>query len=146
MKFHKQRFLHNPPLTYGDCQRTCFACLLDMEPEDIPNFGENYYNVEAWEKQISEWLKTMNLTKIRIFFHGPLQNVLTSMKSCNPGHYYLLGGVSARGTNHVVIGLDDAIIHDTAIFGDDLSQSIVGPYPDTDLYDIEFLVHRGHRA
>ncbi len=33
-----QRYLHNPPETYGDCYRACIASLLDLGLDDVPHF------------------------------------------------------------------------------------------------------------
>lgn len=146
MKFHTQRFLHNPPHTYGDCQRTVFACILDMEPEQIPNFGEHYEDEESWNMAQDAWLKKMGLSMIRIWYQPPLENLLATMKASNPGHYYLLSGVSARGTRHVVIALDDKIIHDTAIGSTNPADGIVAPYDTEGLYCVEFIVPAFHKA
>ena len=39
MKFYKQLHKHDPDNgVWGDCHRTAIGCLLDIEPELIPNF------------------------------------------------------------------------------------------------------------
>ncbi len=38
MKENTQLIYHNPPLSFGDCWRTCISCILDLEPEDVPHF------------------------------------------------------------------------------------------------------------
>lgn len=134
----KQKFKHNPPETYGDCQRTVLACLLEVPPDSIPNFGVYYGKDKEWEEALTNWLKSRGLDTIQTIYDGDLEKVLRTQKNINPGRYYMLCGVSANGTNHVVIGLDDQIVWDPAI--DD--SGIVGPSNQTGYYHVEFLVPR----
>jgi hypothetical protein len=44
---HKQRFRHDPANgIYGDCWRTAIACLLDIQPEEIPHEHRVYADNE----------------------------------------------------------------------------------------------------
>lgn len=132
---HKQLFKHNPPHSYGDCQRTVYACLLDKNPEDIPNFGLHYGDGAKFYQAVDEYLTSQNLARICIAFQDKLENILKSMHSQNPDVYYMLSGRSKNDTNHIVICLNDSIYWDTAI--DD--SGIVGPC-DTGYYWVDFLV------
>lgn len=49
------------------------------------------------------------------FSGGEPQGVLNYMKHCNPGLYYLLSGNSKNNCGHVVVCLDDQIIHDPSL-------------------------------
>lgn len=137
----KQKFLHNPPHSYGDCQRTAFACLLERDPETIPNFGQWYYDQARWEAEMDQWLARNQMSIIRVIYDCSLADVLKTQKNSNPGHYYFLSGKSKNGVGHVVIGLDDKIIWDPAL--DD--SGIVSPFDDG-YYYIEFLVPALHKS
>lgn len=136
---HKQLFKHSPPDTYGDCQRTVYACLLDIPVEDVPHFGELYWDdpdLYVWSRETERWLNSRGLSETQVVFDDPnLENILKTQANTNPGRYYMLTGMSRNETNHVVIGLDDKIVWDTSI--DD--SGIVKPRSDG-YYVISWLV------
>lgn len=126
MIFQKQLFLHKPEEGfYGDCVRTVFACLLDLTPEEVPHFAEKYWHdVEGWVKAEGEFLASHGLRALRIGWQcQKVEEVLAGMPYVCPSIYYILGGQSRNGTDHVVIGLNDEIVWDPA--RDD--SGIVGP-------------------
>jgi hypothetical protein len=137
MIFHKQRHRHRPEEgIFGDCQRTCYAMILDKQPEDIPNFGVHIGNSEAWGKAIKDFLASQGLAASHTVFGGEsLDTVLITQKCTNPGQLYLLAGQSRNGVNHVVVCCDDKIIADPAL--DD--SGIIGPCDDG-YYWVERLV------
>lgn len=148
MRFQKQLFSHNPPHSYGDCQRTVFACLLDMKPEDIPNFGIHIGNAAAWDIAVDDFLVSQNLYFTRVYYSGDigLEAVLRTQKLTNPGMYYMLVGESRNGVNHVVIGLNDKIIHDPSIDNSGIVGPCTGEVEADRMYCVEFLVPLFMRA
>lgn len=110
----KQIFRHDPANgTFGDCHRTCIACLLDLEPEQVPHWGVHYHEPEKFNAMAQEFLKTQGLMFVTSAFGNcSVDDLLCSQGKINPGAYYLLTGKSARGCNHVVICLNDKIVHD----------------------------------
>lgn len=107
---HRQLFRHRPENgIYGDCHRTAIACLLDLDPMDVPHFylakveaqarGETY----DWEAEVERFLNARGFTQAHVNFTCTLEELFTYMGAVNPRTLYLLGGESARGVNHTVI-------------------------------------------
>jgi len=131
MQFHKQLFRHKPEEgQIGDCYRTAIACLLDLEPVDVPHFYEDcwYALRDVGREKADKWLHDGFGLQTFAF---PMQTdsvelVLRCVATWNPHVRYLLSGTSPRGTTHVVVAEHDQIIHDPAIDGGGL----VGPAED----------------
>lgn len=135
----KQLFFHNPEKgEYGDCYRTCIACLLNYEPVQVPNFGVHYDDAEKFHQAANEFLASEGLAAISNAFLGTLEEILAMQAVNNPKAYYMLTGESKNGTRHCVICLGGEIIWDPA--KDD--SGIVGPvkFPGGEAYWIEYLV------
>lgn len=109
---HTQRIKHDPKNgQWGDCYQTAIACLLDMDPEDVPHFmhgdSENAY------KKTSEWLRGRGYNRFTMpYFTYNIQLILDIMKVNNENIYYFIQGKSSVGANHIFIGLNDKIVHD----------------------------------
>ncbi len=114
----KQKFLHRPEIgQWGDCHRTAIACLLDIPLEAFPHFIGEYERRErlkamgdvvepySWLKEQERFLNAIGFTMMTIDWNGdtPLDSLLTYMESMNPGRYFILCGMSPRGTNHSVV-------------------------------------------
>lgn len=131
MKFQKQMFYHRPHEgIYGDCQRTVYACLLDMHRDDVPHWGLLAQGDDAWWlKQQKKWLREKGYIEVNIPFSGdqPLSNVLGCV-AVNSSYdlYYTIAGTSRTGCNHVVIAQGEEIVWDTALN----NSGIVGPCDD----------------
>lgn len=127
MKFHKQLFRHDPANgVYGDCHRTCYACLLDLNPEDVPHCGEGGKPSEHFHEIMERFLETRGLATVSCPFQATLEEVLHHQKYVNPNHYYLLGGQSKTGCGHTVVCLNDEIIWDPSL----TDSGIVAPMED----------------
>ena len=107
---HQQRFLHDPANgQYGDCHRTALACLLDLDPEQVPHFYEQKVQAEKsgevylWRDEVEKFLNTRGFTQADIAFGAGLKEVMQFMGAVNPRTFYLLGGTSPRGVNHTVV-------------------------------------------
>ena len=133
----KQLFRHNPELgIYGDCNRTAIACLLDLEPEQVPHFGEDYRDSDAFQRREREWLTSQGWCAVSSAYNSPLDDVLRVQEIINPGVYYLLGGKSRTGCGHSVIGCGGEIVWDPSL--DD--SGIVAPFDSDGLYWVTWLV------
>lgn len=123
----KQLFLHNPPETIGDCERTAIACLLDLPVTEVPHFGQHYWdNPDAFNRAEDEYLLSVGYVRAQVPYNHPLDEVLGSMRFCAPDVYYLLSGTSRTGVNHTVICLNDTIVWDPST----IDSGIVGPCSD----------------
>lgn len=128
---HKQRLAHRPSQgLYGDCHRTCIACLLDVDPADVPHpYAGGMLDADEANAVIDSWLGSLyGLRQVHFAYHGEMdrQQVLDTVKHFNPGLAFILGGSSRNGVGHLVIARDGEIIHDPS--QDD--SGIVGPAPD----------------
>ena len=113
----KQIFRHDPDNGgWGDCYRTAWACLLDLEPKEVPHFCDQGRGDKESDRLLKEWLAARGLTYFRVLFGGDLevQKILDTVMLCNPGTFALLSGESRNGTNHIVIIRDGEIVHDPA--------------------------------
>lgn len=127
MRPQKQKYRHNPELgEFGDCHRTAIACLLDLDRDDVPNFGEHYDDAAAFRAAERRFLAQHGLFTVDTVFACSLDDLLTTQEAVNPGVYYLLAGESASRLCHSVIGCGGAIAWDPSL--DDAG--IVGPCAD----------------
>ncbi len=119
----------------GDCFRTCIACILDLEPEDVPHFSATHFGKPDEEygdltwADVRNWLFARNLDITTVGTPGDwsLQQILEVAGSwCGPEVCYLLFGKSRNNSDHVVVCQNANIIHDPSI---DRS-GIVGPSED----------------
>lgn len=136
---HIQLIRHDPENgLFGDCFRTVIACLLDMPPADVPHVYDAGATSDTARPVIDAWLMERGLCLISIVFPGDdLDQAMTTMKFLNPGVYYMLSGFSRTGCNHVVVCLDDKIVHDPSPAG----AGIVGPVKEDGLYWFSFIGH-----
>jgi hypothetical protein len=100
-----------------DCFRTAIACLLDIEPATVPDYiGDQRLDMkpsERWEC-MRNWLRSTLECDIWLTAYPseyPLESVLNAVGSVNPGMYYVVGGTGAYD-DHVVIALDNKVVHD----------------------------------
>jgi hypothetical protein len=134
MRIQKQLYRHNAEKgIMGDCHRTAIACVLDLDPQDVPHFMEKVPEHDASEAEIAaeRWLNARGLTQINVAYAGEsdLETVLSTVANSNPrskGIVYLLGGTSRNGTGHTVVCCDDKIVCDPSLD----ESGIVGPLSD----------------
>lgn len=115
MRYHKQLFRHRPAEgIYGDCFRTAIACLLDLEPEDVPHYHEGICPDGADQLGcMNEWLAERGLLLHSVPFEGDRAVILKAVSTYRQGCRFLLGGQSVPGIGHVVICRNGEIEHDT---------------------------------
>lgn len=128
MIYSKQLFYHQPDRgSIGDCHRTAIACLLDLEPEQVPHFGEHHFgDGAAFNRAVRQFLAGRGLVPVDVIYGCSLEELLAMMGHMNPTARYLLGGRSANGVNHTVVGCGGRIEWDPSM--DD--SGIVGPCDD----------------
>lgn len=124
---HTQRFLHDPQNgTFGDCDRTVMASLLELNPDDVPHWGVHYDNFAEFLRVKTEWLSTHGLFEQSFAFQCDRDELARNLKNAFADVYVLLTGTSKTGCHHVVITLNGEIAHDPSI-----NQSgLVGPCDD----------------
>ena len=133
---------------YGDCFRTCLACLLDYDnPLDVPHFFEGGIiendddGRELWGG-VDEWLISQHgLVHVKVpYGTKTVKEFLAHADACLSNVAFTLLGESPRGDwNHVVICRGGEIIHDPS----PLYQGgayLSGPTEDGYFW-AEFLVH-----
>ena len=124
----KQLYRHKPEEgVIGDCWRTCFGCLLDIQPQFVPHFLQYCWNDGLQARaNAKNWLAKLSLSYVEVPYGGTLQDVLRTCKDLAPGMHYLLGGESRTGVGHSVVCCDDQIVWDPSL--DDAG--IIGPMDD----------------
>lgn len=133
----KQLFRHDPANgVYGDCHRTAIGCLLDLEPDQVPHFGSDYTDSDAFHRRETEWLASQGWCAVSCAWQASLKVVLRGQEIMNPGVYYLLGGKSRTGCGHTVIGCGGEIVWDPSL--DD--SGIIAPFDVDGLYWVTWLV------
>jgi hypothetical protein len=132
MRLQKQAYLHDPSNgIFGDCYRTCLACILDMDRDDVPHYVTTMDPVE-WAENVQPkydaWLAELGLQELAIPVHdADLEQILNFHKTRSvQATVAMLTGKSSSGCNHVVIVTNGQIVHDPSI----TESSIIGPCDD----------------
>lgn len=138
MKYHKQLIKHDPENgRWGDCARTAIACILDLEPAEVPHFFDGGVEAEEGLVQLQSWLRKLGLCLVMLPFLA--ENVAEALRI---GRYikhteHMLVGKSPRGSNHVIVCRGEEMVHDPAPQNDGLA----GPTADGH-YWLSFLARR----
>lgn len=121
MRFHKQLSAHIPQIGMeGDCYRTALACILDMEPNDVPHFMQLFPpgpTRDALHPAVEEWLRQRGYSKIDIPYHVdghlPVETLREIIAAQNGEDLlYLLTGLSNFENQHVVICRGSKVLWD----------------------------------
>lgn len=133
----KQLSHHDPDNgIYGDCFRTCIACLMDLDASEVPHIhDENQPEGETQVDGYRKWLSSKGLGLFEVCLSGELDNILNHINSTNPNEYYLLTGKARCGADHIVICLGNKIVWDTSSD----TVGIVGPRAGDGFYWISVL-------
>ena len=143
MKYHEQRIKHDPENgLWGDCFPTSLACILDLEPDEVPHFyagfpdeasDEEYYQKED---EIEDWLDVQGYQRIIIYFSGEvtLDDILHGFGAKNPDLLYLVTGNTQIDVNHIVICWGEEEIHNVG------NSVITGPCSKSELWMVTILV------
>lgn len=130
-----QRIRHRPDEgIWGNCHRACIASILNLTYEEVPHFAHGGPTAEEFQSREREFLLFRGFVPIVIAYlaESGLEAILRAVGFMNPNTYYILGGTTAGGTPHSVIGFNDKVVHDPNGAG------IVGPLNDG-LYYITFI-------
>lgn len=132
----KQTLRHRPEEgIWGDCHRTAIACLLDLDPREVPHFGDGGPSGKEFNRRIDEFLATRGLCQANVPYQGTLEDVLLGLKNCAPRLHVLFGGESRTGCGHTVIACDGEIVWDPSL----TDSGITGPMDDG-FFWVTFLV------
>lgn len=108
MQFHHQLNEHNPPESFGDCLRTCIACLIDREPASVPNFFDPNEVPKGNElAAMEEFLSDAGFAVLFIDVAGEISALRTYMQTTNPDVLYVLFGDA-----HAVVCRGGETLHD----------------------------------
>lgn len=135
---HQTQLIRHDPANgaWGDCYRTCVACLLELPPAEVPHVYDG--GVELADGRMRDWLRGRGFALIASSVPGEvsLDRLLGEWADAivGPGVHFLITGRSPRGTNHVVVARAGEIVCDPHPDGGGL----VGP-ADTDVWWLEFL-------
>lgn len=96
---------HNPPYNYGDCFRTCLACLIGLEQSKVPHFFEKGKADTQTQNSILAWCESQGyelMEEVREFSPDQfIQDVIDETKGSKVP--MLLGGCTEEGINHSVV-------------------------------------------
>lgn len=120
-----QKNFHNPSEgRYGDCYKTCLACLFEVDPNTIPDVTEAMWlSEDEFLRVYEEWLRSIGYASIHVPMAHSLETVLEWSNKLNPDVYHLLTGHSKNRVPHVVVCLNGQIIWDPSID----KSGIIGP-------------------
>ena len=105
-----QEFSHAPSLgVYGDCYRAAIASILELPREDVPHFLHDDPVDDVLTKRIDDWSKGQGLVRMTFWLVTDPREL---MSANNPDVHYILGGETADGIGHVVVMLNDEMVHD----------------------------------
>ena len=146
MILQKQLIRHDPENgQWGDCWRTCIACLLDLPAAEVPNFvGDaclNRQDQSAADAAARTWLKERGYNIVK-FCMNAAPEYANAAKDWFDDTPYIMTGQSAglKGIAHCVIGQGPfLVLWDVAPGGSGLA----GPWRDEfgqDVYWLEFIV------
>jgi hypothetical protein len=138
MLFNKQLNLHKPEEgIFGDCYRTCIACILNLVPEQVPNFADNFWeDTVGWDKATKAWLKSQGFSSMAIQYVGiSLEQLLVELGESVPSLHLILTGKSANNIDHCVVIKEGKILWDPSLD----NSGIVGE-ASTGGYFVEILV------
>jgi hypothetical protein len=119
--------------------QACFATILELDYEDVPEFVDCFDTMNA----MREFCKKH---KTQIFvMNMPLQlsfaDIMTFMKEQNPNIYYLLFGKTSEGNDHCVVCLNDGIAHNPAWYGNALVSGCSNGYWSIVVFVDEKMIH-----
>ncbi len=127
----KQKYRHKPEEgEIGDCFRTCIACVLDLNRDEVPHvFYDNWKDgevvtVEA-HKQLNDYLAEYDL----VFAETPLQATREQLNTYLAHYYkdmYVVVGCNSKNGGHSVVMCNGDYMWDPSID----NSGCVGPMED----------------
>ena len=121
MREQKQLYYHRPAeKLYGDCWRTCIACLLDVAPDDIPHYYEILWKEgQDIAQEVHEATNTFLTERYGVrFVEYPLATTDQAVLREYITHYYkdmyVMVGCNSTNGGHSVIMRNESYIWDPA--------------------------------
>lgn len=113
MKPQKQLIKHDPEKSdWGDCTRTCYAALFNLDAKDVPHFCDR--SGEDHIVRINRWLEERDCRLANFAFNHDPMETMKMMANMNPSLYYIMGCASAIA-NHSVLCLGDRVVCDPGL-------------------------------
>ena len=115
MKAFRQKIMHHDPENgiYGDCTRTAYASILEMEPEMVPHFFHDGCSGGEGAKRIEAFLAQIGLHRMILATEQKPAEFLEYMGRMNPDLYWVMG-CSSPTADHSVVCLGGKVVHDPA--------------------------------
>lgn len=138
---HKQLIAHDPEHGFwGDCWRTCIACLLEIHPAEVPNFAAGGDQAKA-DVACRTWLKARGYNLVRFCMNADFDFSRVAADWFDDTLYILCGASpNIPGVAHCVIGRGAfEVVWDVARSG----AGLAGPWEDENgnrVFWIEFIV------
>ena len=85
----------------GNCFAACLASVFEIPIEAAPDLWAGEQRGLYWVQIVNDWLKPRGLWYCDVKFLG-----------ISPKGYHLIGGQSARGLSHAVVGFNGEMVHD----------------------------------
>lgn len=119
MRPQKQKLGHKPSEDiWGDCYRTAVAVVLGLSAEEVPHFcnGQWLEGDPSGVTAARDWLKQFGLGVFTLPYppETSFEDVMRTMRHCNPDVPVLLTGMGPRDVNHVVVTMDGEVVCDPA--------------------------------
>lgn len=109
-------------LVHGNCFQTTIACILEVNPSDIPNVETLFDMPDSglWWRVMFEWLQSKGYEiftddRFRVFHDGNFavtDGQRHKFLKETENEYYLVSGKSPRGLQHVCIYQNGKMVHD----------------------------------
>lgn len=125
---YQKREFHAPSIgRYGDCVRACFASLLELPLDRVPDLTKKMNKADSIGAALeifSEFLAKHNLMPITVP-GGALRTFDATAATPFVDDYHLLAGkAKGTGTPHCVVGRNGKVVHDPAPDGNGLEGSL----------------------
>jgi hypothetical protein len=128
MIYRKQLSHHDPDSgIIGDCFRTCIGCLLDLEPQDVPHWSQEFWDnsnlvPKVEQLAILEWLERQGYTLLQLPCMGENFKILAQQIEHISGNLlYIVSGTGTSGGEHVVIYKGSEMLWDPSPTGGGLT-------------------------
>ena len=133
---HKQLYKHDPKNgIYGDCFRTSIACILDMNPLDVPHWYAELWPPGVINAEIADlvrvelikWLGQFGLSYVELpITASDNETLFQFLRGYFPPDVYIALGCSSKNGGHSVVVNSTGYIWDPAID----NSGCVGPMSD----------------
>lgn len=113
---HKQKIKHDPENgAWGDCGRTAYASILNLEVEAVPHFFDNDRKGPEVEAEIDAFLASHGLARINLVTPQTPAQFMEYMGGLNPDLYYILTVGSPRA-DHAIVCQGGRVVCDPASY------------------------------